>query len=227
MGPLEVRADLASKYLSGEGIEIGALNNPMPVPPTAFVRYVDRHSYETLRNQDFPELHASSIATVDIIDDAETLATIPDASLDFVIINHVIEHCKNTIKALRTFWRVLKPGGLLFMTAPDKRYTFDRDRPLTTLEHIKEDDRENSPARDLAHYDEYVRLVDKVTDPKAYLARMAYLLGINYSIHFHVWDWTSFSAMMDYVSTQLPMEIVVAQEDGQYENIFIIKKVVR
>jgi hypothetical protein len=50
--------------------------------------------------------------------------------------------------------------GFLYLAVPDKRFTFDHDRPITSLEHLIEND-ENSPEVDRrAHYEEWVRLVD-------------------------------------------------------------------
>ena len=37
---------------------------------------------------------------VDVVDDAQTLATFPDESVDFVIANHVLEHLEDPIGAL-------------------------------------------------------------------------------------------------------------------------------
>ena len=61
----------------------------------------------------------------------ESLATIPDGSQDFVIADHFIEHCQDPISALTIHFRVLKTGGILYMAVPDKRFTFDKDRPVT------------------------------------------------------------------------------------------------
>ena len=72
-----------------------------------------------------------------MIDDGETLATVPDSPRDFVIANHFIEHTEDPIAhAAATTLRVLRPGGVLYMAVPDKRFTFDVDRPVTPLEHL-------------------------------------------------------------------------------------------
>ena len=69
------------------------------------------------------------------------------------------------------------------MGVPDKRYTFDIDRPLTTLDHLIRDYKEGPEWSRLGHYEEYVRLVDKF--PEAQVAeRMQHLLDIDYSIHY-------------------------------------------
>ncbi|MEO7425559.1 MAG: hypothetical protein ABI036_10260 [Fibrobacteria bacterium] len=45
------RAFFAGSFCGGRGIEIGALHEPMPVPPESRVRYVDRMSAADLRKQ--------------------------------------------------------------------------------------------------------------------------------------------------------------------------------
>src|SRR5262245_21139289 len=129
------RAAIARMYLRGSGIEIGALHRPLRVPPHVAVRYVDRLSTDDLPRQ-YPTLADHDLVPVGIIDDGERLASLADRSQDFVIANHFLEHCEDPLGALLNFLRVLRDGGVLFLTVPDKRYTFDRDRPVTPLPHL-------------------------------------------------------------------------------------------
>src|SRR5512137_1946907 len=129
------RYSLASLYLRGEGIEIGALHNPLKVAPGAKVRYVDRMSVSDLRNQ-YPELSGKKLVPVDMVADGELLESIGDDSQDFVIANHFVEHCQNPLLAIENMMRVLRPEGILYLALPDKRYTFDRGRPVTPLAHL-------------------------------------------------------------------------------------------
>ncbi len=46
---------------------------------------------------------------------------IPDASYDFVILNHVIEHMQAPLPIVATLCRKLKPGGYLWIAFPSKR----------------------------------------------------------------------------------------------------------
>lgn len=61
---------------------------------------------------------------------------VPDASEDFVISSHVLEHFPDPIKALKEWYRVVRKGGYIFMIVPHKERTFDRDRPRTTLAEL-------------------------------------------------------------------------------------------
>ncbi|AFZ32622.1 Methyltransferase type 11 [Gloeocapsa sp. PCC 7428] len=219
----DLRRQIATKYLTGTGIEIGALHSPLPVPNTVEVHYVDRITVDQLRQQ-YPELAAYNLVEPDIIDDGEKLTSIPDASLDFVIANHVIEHCQNPIFSLENWLRVLKPGGVIYMAVPDKRYTFDCDRPITPLEHIIRDYEEGGSWSEKLHYEEWARLVEKAADSDI-TTRAKNLLNINYSIHFHVWTQIEFLELLLYCrnSLSLPIELELLQKN-QMEFIVIIRK---
>lgn len=185
--PMLDRTFLANRYLAGKGLEIGALHHPLPVPESAQVRYVDRLSVDDLRSH-YPELNTLPLVPLDLVDDGETLTNVPDNSQDFVIANHFLEHCEDPIKTLGTFFRVLREGGILYLAVPEKHHTFDRDRPVTTMAHHWADHR-MGPARSRhEHYQEWVRLVDKKTDPMEFEQSVARLEAKRYSIHFHVWD---------------------------------------
>jgi len=185
------REFVAQLYLSGEGIEIGALQNPLRVPPNARVRYVDRLPVEELQRQ-YPVIKPTSLVPVDLVDDGETLAKIPPGQLDFVIANHFIEHSQNPIGALRNMLRVLKMGGVLYLAVPDKRHTFDCDRPLTTLEHLWRDDREGPQGSRYEHYVEFASLVNHIQGQDALQQHTARLMEQGYSIHFHAWTASTF-----------------------------------
>ncbi len=138
------REDLARRYLSGTGIEIGALIKPLRVPPHVTVRQVDYKSRADLIRDDGPALRAlgvdvKRIPEIDVVDDAATLAGFADASVDFVIANHVLEHLEDPIAGLHTWLRVIRPGGTLLLTLPDARHTFDARRERTTVAHLERD----------------------------------------------------------------------------------------
>lgn len=49
----------------------------------------------------------------------------PDASWDFAMLNEVLEHVPDDRMALREVFRVLKPGGLLFLFSPNRWFPFE------------------------------------------------------------------------------------------------------
>ncbi|MBD1806537.1 methyltransferase domain-containing protein [Microcoleus sp. FACHB-SPT15] len=218
-----LRQQIASQYLTGSGIEIGALHSPLEIPSDVEIRYLDRMPVEQLRKQ-YPELAEHKLVELDLIDDGETLASIPDASLDFVISNHMIEHCQNPIASLENWIRVLKTDGILYMAVPDKRYTFDCDRPITSLEHLIRDYTEGAEWSKYSHFEEWNRLVNKVPNSDV-AVRTKRLIDMNYSIHFHVWTPMEFIEMLVYCKKYLSflIEIELLQKNGM-EFIVVLRK---
>jgi len=195
-----------SAQLSGEGLEIGALHAPMPVPNARGVKYLDKLDPDALRKMT-PKL-ADRIGRVDILDDAQTMATVADGSYDFVIASHVIEHLRNPIGGVRQWLRVLKPSGRLYLVVPDKRRTFDRQRMRTTIEHLIVDDRQPSAERDFEHFLDYAIHVHKSwLEPAIVEARR--LEAEDASIHFHTFIPQDIVALVRWVDEQVtPVRIV-------------------
>jgi predicted SAM-dependent methyltransferase len=181
------RAHFAAAYLHGSGLEIGALHNPLILPRGVHVTYVDSHPVDELRLR-YPELDGQRLVPVGVVDDATRLDGIAGESQDFVIANHVIEHCEDPIAALASFARVLRGEGIVYVAVPDKRFTFDRERPVTTVEHLVRDHREGPAVSREAHLEEWARLVIGVSDEAAVHDEVERLVAADVSIHFHVWN---------------------------------------
>jgi SAM-dependent methyltransferase len=217
------RALAAAMALNGEGIEVGPLNEPLRLPPWARARYVDRLPLAELRAH-YPELDGTPLVDPDILDDGETLGSIGDGSVDFVVANHFLEHCQSPITALATFCRVVRPGGTVYLAIPDKRFTFDETRPITPFEHVARDHEEGPEWSRRAHYEEVVRVTEKLRGAEAE-ARLESFLSRAYSIHFHVWD---HHACLDMLTTAqkryaLPYELALALRNGM-ESIFVLQR---
>ena len=214
---------IAKRYLSGDGIEIGALHNPLPLPRSARVRYVDRLPVAQLRAH-YPELEQEPLVEVDILDDGERLATIPDSSLDFVVANHFLEHTQDPVGTLVNAHRVLRPGGVLYVAVPDKRHTFDADRPVTPIEHLLRDYEEGPEVSRRGHFEEWVRLVDKVPEARV-LGRVEQLMEQDYSIHFHVWTQREALELLIAVRERLSLDFdIELMERIEYEVVFVLRK---
>jgi SAM-dependent methyltransferase len=217
------RVALAAHYLKGSGIEIGALHQPLPLPPKASVKYVDRLSRDDLRRH-YPELKDYDLVEPDVICNGETLSEIADGSVSFVVANHFIEHTEDPIAALKTFLRVLKPDGIIFMAVPDKRGTFDRDRDMTPFSHLEKDHEAGPQGSRHQHFIEWARDVEKTSE--AELAnRVQALETSQYSIHFHVWDALGFLGFVSDAKTRhgLPLELCTVMAD-RAELIVVLRK---
>jgi SAM-dependent methyltransferase len=218
----EVRAarrSLAKRFLAGDGLEIGALNLPLALPRGARARYVDRMTVADLRAE-YPEWEAWDLVEPDIVDDGETLATIADASVDFVVANHFIEHTEDPLGTLANHLRVLRPGGVIFMAVPDQRFTLDRTRALTSVEHVLRDHRDGPEGSHAEHFLEYARAWEDEGE-----ARAAELEASGFSIHFHAWTPATFAELLVTGRRELglPLEIEAIQP-VRHEFITILRK---
>jgi predicted SAM-dependent methyltransferase len=220
---MQTRQSIAAAFLKGEGVEIGALHMPLKVPATARVKYVDRMTAVELRKQ-YPELEKENLVNVDILDDGERLSSIKDSSQDFVIANHFLEHCQNPIHALLNLIRVVKIGGIVYLAIPDKRYSFDVDRPVTFLEHVMKDYSEGPEWSRRQHFEEWARLVNKVPNEAEVERQVNSLMEMNYSIHFHVWTQDEMLELMQTVRkmSDFVMELFLRNVN---EVIFVLRKV--
>ena len=225
------RRSVADYYLKGSGIEIGALHNPLQVSDTVRVQYVDRMSVADLKTH-YAELSDLKLVEVDLLDDGETLTRIASDSQDFVIANHFIEHCQNPIQTIHSMLRVLKPAGILYLGIPDKRYTFDVHRPLTTIDHLLKDYDEGPEWSKRQHFLEWAKFPalghtseqEGQDDPRI-AAEADRLLAMDYSIHYHVWTQTELLELVATLQKKLQfgfeVELFLKHKD---EMILILRK---
>src|ERR1700691_3165500 len=97
-------------YLRGRGIDVGA--GTFKVLPQAIA--VDDCSHSHMFGYPIsPDVRAKA-------DDLSLFAT---HSLDYVYSSHLLEHLNEPVKALKEWWRVIKPKGYLVLYLPhDKLY---------------------------------------------------------------------------------------------------------
>ncbi|MBO0767725.1 MAG: methyltransferase domain-containing protein [Solirubrobacterales bacterium] len=223
----DLRWELASELLHGEGLEIGALHLPLRVPDTVKVRYVDRMSVPDLRHH-YAELAALDLTPVDVIDNGETLETVPENSVDFIIANHFLEHCQDPIQTIGTHLGKLRPGGVLFYAVPDKRYTFDYQRDVTPLAHVIEDHEQGAEKSRSQHYWEWVRWVDSgdadPADDAELEQKAAELEAADYSIHFHVWTQQELLELFLHLRARFTNFDLEAFRPNEIENIVVLRK---
>jgi predicted SAM-dependent methyltransferase len=220
---VSARVRIANRYLSGDGIEIGALHNPLPLPRSARVRYVDRLPVAELRAH-YPELEQEPLVHVDILDDGERLATVPDSSLDFVVANHFLEHTEDPLGTLVNLFRVLRPEGVLYLALPDKRHTFDINRPVTSFEHLLRDFDEGPHVSRQDHFEEWARMVDRVPEDEV-PRRVEQLLEQDYSIHYHVWTQRDALELLTVVRQRLTLDFdIELMEQIEHEVVFVMRK---
>jgi SAM-dependent methyltransferase len=120
------------------GLEIGALHNPrLPVDhPNSF--FLDHAPADELRAKygEDPNMatHMAAIVDVDYVWKPGMKlrdAVGEDAPFDFVVASHVIEHIPNPIGWFQQVAKILRPGGIVSLVVPDKRFCFDARRDVT------------------------------------------------------------------------------------------------
>jgi SAM-dependent methyltransferase len=222
-----VRHTLAARHLRGRGLEIGALHLPLTVPDAAEVRYVDRYDLDGLRGH-YPELAGERLVAPDLVVDGERLGELPAASEDFVIANHMIEHCEDPLATLEGFAHVLRPGGILFLAVPDAGHGIDVHRTRTPFEHVLEDYRRGPEHARRAHYREYTAAVDVRlgTLPPGKVDDHAELLeAMRYSIHFHAWEPDGFRDLLARARDEIGLPLtVVEMVRNEHEFVVIARR---
>jgi len=114
-------SNFVNRYFVGEGVDIGGKPDPLVLYRTLFCQM-------------------KAVKTWDLEDgDAEVMEGVPDERYDFVHSSHCLEHLVDPYKGLKSWLRVLRPGGFLVVTVPDEDLyeqgvfpsTFNKDHKWT------------------------------------------------------------------------------------------------
>lgn len=215
------------KYQSlirGRGMEIGALNCPYPVWEGVGVLYSDVLTPEQIDASYPGSKHP------DIVSNGESFPTIASSSLDFVIANHVLEHVTDPIGSMAEWHRILKPGGILLIAIPDKRFTFDRERERTTLAHLIEDHGSSlDPAiLNLPHLKDWATHVESLKQGSPQWQEWVDReIREGYSVHNHVWVMADLLEVIDYLKREKNASFSIAASNdtqtGDIEFIFALR----
>jgi SAM-dependent methyltransferase len=216
-----IRADVALRFLRGDGIEIGALDFPLRLPRGARVRYVDYVDEAGLREEHSSTLRAGRPLVVpDVVDDGARLGSFEDASLDFVVSNHMLEHVEDPIAALEHQLRVLRQDAVLYLTLPDARDNFDAQRERTTVEHLLRDHHEGPEISRREHYEECAYFIEGHRD--GILARRVQEMEAEHlHPHFHVWEPVTFAGFLAALDLPFSLELLQA---GVGEFVTVLRK---
>lgn len=119
----------------GVGVEIGPLNLPQLSKEESRILYVDHLDTEGLQKK-YPTLEGIVPVDRPMVNNSLKDTLCNDAPLDFVIASQVFEHVPNPIRWLREISSVLRVGGLVALSLPDRRFTFDFYREETRASDI-------------------------------------------------------------------------------------------
>ena len=131
-------------FSQGHGLEIGPLHRPVLGHEDARVQYVDVFSADHLREfyQTHPLIITENIPELDFVLLQDGMvrrlpeATAANAPYDWIVASHVIEHVPDLIDWLAQVGEITCDGGVLVLAVPDRRFTFDLHRSLTTIGQI-------------------------------------------------------------------------------------------
>ena len=198
---------LAHQLLDGlQGLEIGgSSHNPFGlatknVDYTADMDTVFKINEEILCGEKLP---------VDVVAPGDALP-FPDASQDFVISSHVIEHFFDPIAAIKEWLRVVKPGGYVYIIAPLPDAIPDEDRPCTTLSELL--DRHEG------------RMVPAAVNMGAFQTSTVSGLPFNEHGHWSVWDLHAFLPICAYFGWPVVATQAVDDKVGNGFTVVIQKR---
>ena len=124
------RSGFADAYLQGlDGIEIGAsAANDFRLRTVN----VDKAENQIYREEQLKL--CGRVTPVDVVVPADDVLPFDDGSYDFVLASHVIEHMPDPVATLRDWARIAR--RYVFLVVPHRDRTFDRSRPLTTVDEL-------------------------------------------------------------------------------------------
>ncbi len=77
---------------------------------------------------------------------------------DFIQCSHVLEHIANPVKAILSWRAILTKKGVAIILVPNKEFTYDVDRPFTSLKHLLDDYQSNVGEDDNTHFSEIIEM---------------------------------------------------------------------
>ncbi len=159
------------------------------------------------------------------ISEAGDLSKIENEVYDFIASCHCLEHVANPIKALKEWNRVLKPGGLFVLVLPDKNYTFDEARPITTFRHLQEDFENQIDETDSTHFNEVINLhnieKDNGTQTRDQLIERTNNNSIIRGIHHHVFNFELIAEMLAYTK----FSVILQEWVSPFHLVTLAKKI--
>ena len=159
---------------------------------------------------------------VDYLLDATNLKFAKDNSIDFIVSSHLLEHISNPIKAILEWKRVLRNKGIIYLAVPNKKYTFDHKRNRTTLNHLIDDFKNNTPPEDTTYIEEFIQNYDEDMGVQNREELRSFIQeNIQTNIHHHVWIGKDLKELFNY----LGLEILLFTNKGN--TIHIIGKVTK
>lgn len=240
------RKEKINSYIQSKNIsilEIGALDSPSFRIKDYNIKYLDFQSTEELakKGEINPRYKKENLVNVDFVCPTLNYSEYVSEKFDLIIANHVVEHVVNTVKWLAELRNLLNIGGQIFLSIPDKRYTFDIKRNTTTFVDVLKAYNNNLTKPDYYHILEHfyyfkevstVDIYDKKTlsklnknrfEPKEALKVAEKFSKMDYAdVHCNVYTSSSFKEMIDVLIEidLIEFELVEVTNPIKYSNEF-------
>ena len=114
---------LVVPYTRGRGLDVGC------GPNKAFPHFIGVDNFNDTRQ------FGIGMKPDVVVEDATKLDIFTDQSMNFVFSSHTLEHIEDTEKALREWWRVIKPSGYLILYLPHKDLYPNIGQPGANTDH--------------------------------------------------------------------------------------------
>jgi len=202
---------LLKLFKNKKGIEIGgpsAIFSSSVMPVYSVIKSLDGCNFSTSTVwegsiQEGPSyIYHDGEKGYQYISEASNLDKIESEKYDFLLASHCLEHCANALKTVKEWLRIVKPGGYILLILPDRQYTFDHKRPITTFEHLLDDYNKKIEENDLTHLNEILQFHDLSLDIPAgdlnnFKERSLKNME-NRCLHHHIFDFALLEEILTY-----------------------------
>lgn len=225
----KLRNNLLLKYIDlkqTKGLEFGPLHAPQVNNIKYNIKYADIQNREGIINyyKNDPNVIIEKIPDIDFVVSASSPSESIVEKFDYIIANHVIEHSPNPILYIQELSRLLNKNGILFMAIPDKKNTFDKNRPITTFDHLIDDYLSGADNSDITHVFEYNRFVVYENQPLNEVYKKT-LLDLKKNkkfshIHYHVFSINEFRSILNKILELKFFDMSLEYLDAPYDNVY-------
>jgi hypothetical protein len=138
---------------------------------------------------------------------------------DASISSNVVEHSPNVIFFLLNFYLITKEDGWLFHAIPNHRYTYDRFRLPTSLEHFIHDFEVRSTFSDTTHEQDYIQsAIEKDGWQKEFHKKFP----VSYPfMHFHVFDENNTKELFSTIFEEVTCDVI--RNDRFSDNVVLCR----
>ena len=135
------RYEILVPYITntGKGLEIGPGMHPTLDKKKFSISFLDYIHREAQREHCPTDVDFQRVPETDILVSSDQYTKFTSECYDYIIANHVIEHITDVIGWFRELESMLVDGGVLFLSIPDKKFTFDKYRQNTAFHHLVSD----------------------------------------------------------------------------------------